>query len=69
MQQVHKVESIDPLLAYPHKFATTCRIPEYVEKHGSLAEGADNKDVTERVCGMWMGGHWDSEAIETGGNQ
>ena len=38
---------------YPHKFATSIQVPEYVEKYGSLPAGEHNEAITERIAGDW----------------
>ena len=36
---------------YPHKFATTIQVPEYIEKYGSVPVGQHDESVTERIAG------------------
>lgn len=36
---------------YPHKFATSIQVPEYVEKYGSLPAGEHDEEITERIAG------------------
>jgi lysyl-tRNA synthetase class 2 len=43
-----KAKGINP---YPHKFAVTTTLPEYIEKYSSLEAGARLDDVTVSLAG------------------
>jgi lysyl-tRNA synthetase class 2 len=48
-----KAKGINP---YPHKFAVTTTLPEYIEKYSSLEAGARLDDVTVSLAGEAAGG-------------
>eukprot|EP01094_Clydonella_sp_ATCC50884_P000299 TRINITY_DN10237_c0_g1_i1.p1 TRINITY_DN10237_c0_g1~~TRINITY_DN10237_c0_g1_i1.p1 ORF type:complete len:663 (+),score=226.09 TRINITY_DN10237_c0_g1_i1:71-1990(+) len=51
MRYVAEVEKENPLEAYPHKFPTTMRVPDFVEKYKELKDNEILNDVTESVAG------------------
>lgn len=51
MRYVNEVEKTDPLEAYPHKFPTTMRVPEFNAKYKDLAASEELSEVTESLAG------------------
>ncbi len=53
MKAVQSMES-SGVTAYPHKFQTTHRLPDYVEQFKSLGEGEHKEDVAVSIAGRVM---------------
>lgn len=52
--EAKKAKGINP---YPHKFAVSISLPEFIAKYSSLEAGQQLSEVTVSVAGAWVPGH------------